>query len=137
MSKQTLFRQQMVQWVTKKLDPPWAENDSFYVSLHHDAPVWTNDQTTYEISYTGYARQPIARSELGWTFASSSASNATEIVFPTPTDSLQEVWWVGLGTAASGPGQLLYYTNVFEEVFLAAVGQPIVIPVGGLTVRET
>lgn len=138
MAKQVAFRTQMVKYVTKSEAPSWIDNDYLWVSLHHTAPVWTDNQTTYEISYPGYARQPIARDDTGWNYTSGIATNAEEIEFPDPGGgSPEEVWWVGLGTSETGDGQLLYYTNVFEEVFLIAVNQPLIIPVGGLTVRET
>ena len=139
MSKQVLFREQLAKWVTKSEEPSWLSNTHFWVSLHHTAPVWTDSQTTYEISYPGYARQPIERSSAGWTYtAGGYARNAAEIQFPNPSGgSSEEVWWVGIGTQQTGAGQLLYYTNAFDVVYLVSVGQPLIIPVGGLTVRET
>jgi hypothetical protein len=139
-AKQVAFRNQIVKYVTKSEAPSWIANSNLWVSLHHTAPVWSDNQTQYEISYPGYARQPIARSAAGWTYntATGTASNASEIEFPNPSGgSAEEVWWVGIGTDETGDGQLLYYTNVFEEVFLIAVNQPLIIPVGGLLVRET
>lgn len=139
-AKQVAFRNQMVKYVTGGGAPSWINNEYMWVSLHHTAPVWSDSQTQYEISYPGYVRQPIDRSAAGWTYntATGTASNAAEIEFPNPSGgSSEEVWWVGIGTAETGAGQLLYYTNVFEEVFLIAVNQPLIIPVGGLLVRET
>lgn len=140
MSKQTTFRLQAVKWVTKGEAPSWAGNSNLWVSLHHTSPVWSDDQTLYEVSYPGYARQPIARNASAWAYntVTGSASNAAPITFPSPNGgSTQEVWWVGLGTAETGPGQLLYNTNVFEEAFLIVLHEPLIVPVGGLILRET
>jgi len=134
-AKQPLFRHQAISSFLKGTQPSWAGN-TLYIALHHDAPFWSDSQELYEVHYDGYVRQPITAGE--WSINGANATNNVQIQFPNPNGTtLDEVWWVSLGTAQTGPGQMLYYTNVFEEVFLIAVGQPIIIPVGGLTVRET
>lgn len=135
MAKQPTFRLEALKYFLKGEAIAWA-GDTMYLSLHHSAPFGTNAQTLYEISYPGYARQSISASD--WDVSGYKLVNNRQITFPNPSGgSSEEVWWVGLGTAQTGTGQLLYYTNVFEEVYLIAVNEPVIIPAGGLTVRET
>lgn len=138
MAKRPLYRDQIHKYLTQSEVPPWIDNDYLWVSLHHSTPFWSDDQTEYEVSYTGYARQPIARTASAWVYSGGYARNAAEITFPNPSGTTtDEVWWVGLGTHETGAGQLLYVSNIFQEIYLISVNQPLVIPAQGLAVRET
>jgi len=86
-----------------------------WVSLHTADPTEAGDQTSSEATYTGYARISIARTTGGWTVTlvnvgPSTAANAAQATFPqctsnTPSNTLTHV---GIGTAATGTGKLLY-----------------------------
>lgn len=52
------------------------------LALHTDFPGEAGDQTTNEISYTGYVRQLLARLPGSWNIASGRATLATGLVFP-------------------------------------------------------
>lgn len=79
-----------------------------YVSLHTADPGETGDQTSNEIAYTSYARVAVARSGVGWTVTDNSVSPAANITFPTGTGGSGTATHVGIGTASSGAGKLLY-----------------------------
>jgi hypothetical protein len=84
---------------------------NFYVSLHTADPTETGNQSTNEISYTGYARQAVARASGagGWTVTSGSVSPTSPITYPESTGGAGGVaTHLGIGTAASGAGLLLY-----------------------------
>lgn len=82
---------------------------NLYVSLHTADPGETGDQTTNEISYTGYARVAVARSSSGWTVTNNSVSPAAAITFGAMTAGTGgTVTHFGVGTASSGTGKLLY-----------------------------
>lgn len=88
---------------------------NLYVSLHTADPGEAGDQTTNEISYTGYARQAVARTSGGWTVTGNSVSPAASIDFPVSTGGTGgTVTHVAVGTAVSGTGKILYSgaTNV-------------------------
>lgn len=86
-----------------------ATAGSLYVSLHTGDPGEAGDQTTNEISYTGYARQAVARSGAGWTVTNNSVSPAANIDFPEMTAGAGgTVTHWAVGTASSGAGVLLY-----------------------------
>lgn len=84
---------------------------SLYVSLHTADPGETGDQTTNEASYTGYARVAVARTSGGWTIsgtAPTQAANTATITFGQCTAGSATITHVGVGTASSGAGKLLY-----------------------------
>lgn len=82
---------------------------NLYVSLHTGDPGEAGDQTTNEISYTGYARVAVARSGSGWTVTGNSVSPAADITFGAMTAGAGgTVTYVGIGTASSSTGKLLY-----------------------------
>lgn len=95
-----------------------AENASvsplttLYVALHTSDPTNAGNQTSGEISYTGYARVGVARTSAGWVVSGSSPTlvqPAANITFPTSTGGAggTVAFW-SVGTAASGTGNLLY-----------------------------
>ncbi len=85
---------------------------TYYISLHLSDPGETGNQESNEADYTGYARVAVTRDSSGWNVAGNQASNAGTITFPQCTGGVNEVTHVGIGTDASGPGNLL-----FKEAF--------------------
>lgn len=92
---------------------------NLYVSLHTADPGEAGDQTTNETSYTSYARVAVARSDAGWTVTDNSVSPAANIEFPTCTGGTATITHVGIGTAASGAGKLLYSGAVSPSISVA------------------
>jgi len=88
--------------------PAAATAGSFFVSLHTADPGEAGAQNTSEVSYTGYARQVVARSSAGWTVSGNNASNAAAIAFGPCTAGSATITHWGIGTAASGAGNLLF-----------------------------
>lgn len=82
---------------------------SLYVSLHTSSPGTGGDQTTNEATYTGYARQAVARSSSGWDEASQVVSNHSAITFPACTGGSNTITHFGIGTDVSGAGNLLWF----------------------------
>lgn len=82
---------------------------NLYLSLHTADPGEAGDQTTNEISYTGYARKALTRDASGWTVTGNSVSPAADQSFPASTGGTGgTVTYVAVGTASSGTGKLLY-----------------------------
>lgn len=84
-----------------------SSNGVFYVSLHTADPGETGNQTTSEATYTSYARISINRNTSGWTISGNSATNAVTLSFPACTGGSSNVSHFGIGTNASGAGNLL------------------------------
>ena len=82
---------------------------SLYLSLHTADPGEAGNQTTSEISYTGYARKAVARTSGGFTVSGASATLAADNDFPKMTGGTGgTVTFFCVGTAASGTGKILY-----------------------------
>lgn len=80
---------------------------NLFVSLHTADPSAGN-QTTNEISYTGYARVTVARTSGGWTVTSNSISPVATITFPASTGGTGGTCThAAIGTASSGTGKIL------------------------------
>jgi len=79
----------------------------FYVSLHTGDPGETGDQTTSECDYTSYARVSVARTSAGWTISGANCSNTAAITFPACTGGSNTATYFGIGTDASGAGNLV------------------------------
>jgi hypothetical protein len=88
--------------------PAAATAGSLYISLHTADPGEAGDQSTSEATYTGYARVGVVRSSAGWTVASGSVTNAAIINFAACTAGSNTISHVGIGTASTGAGVLLY-----------------------------
>lgn len=82
---------------------------SLYISLHTGDPGEAGNQTTSEISYTGYARVAVARSTVGWTVSGNAVVPDAAITFGTMTAGAGgTVSFFGVGTDASGTGTLMF-----------------------------
>ena len=93
-----------------------ATAGSIYVSLHSADPGEAGDQTTNEVAYGSYARVAVARSGAGWTVTTNSVSPTSHIEFPQCTSSTATVTHVGIGTAASSAGKLLYSGSLSPSI---------------------
>ena len=65
----------------------------------------------------GYARQGVVRSAAGWTVAAGQVSNTANINFPICTGGGDTITWFGIGTDASGVGQLLYAFPLIQTYY--------------------
>ena len=81
---------------------------SFYISLHTADPGETGSQTTNETAYTNYARVAVARSTAGWTASGNNCSNDSAITFAQCGASGATITHFGIGTDASGAGNLIF-----------------------------
>lgn len=147
---------------------------NLYISLHYDirtdvgaGPTPAIDQTTYEFPYTSgvsggftviygaYARVAVPRNAANWEISGTRIRNKNTISFPAqgpnrvsnPHDFIDPVA-VGIGTAPSGTGKLLYLvpcltTNQSLDQPTLADGtilpfgvEPLVINAGNLCVIE-
>ncbi|MEN9925354.1 MAG: hypothetical protein RL268_1480 [Pseudomonadota bacterium] len=81
---------------------------SFYISLHTADPGEAGTQTTSEATYTGYARVAVARSGAGWTVSAANVSNAAAVTFGACTAGTNSITHFGIGSDASGTGNLFF-----------------------------
>jgi hypothetical protein len=90
---------------------------SWFMSLHTATPGVAGDQTTNEISYTGYARVAVARTSGGWTATTNPATLAALISWGTMTAGTGgTATFVGLGRASSGAGELVLFGAISPTI---------------------
>src|SRR4051812_40445755 len=94
---------------------------NLFVSLHTADPTDSGNQTSNEISYTGYARVSVARTSGGWTVTASSVSPVANIDFGAMTGGTggTVTHWV-VGTATSGTGKILYSGTVSPNITVSS-----------------
>ena len=95
---------------------------NFYLSLHTADPTdaAASGQLTNETNYTSYARVAVARTSGGWTVTNNVVSPTTNISFPQCTAGTATVTHVGIGTAASGAGKLLFVGALNPPIAVAS-----------------
>lgn len=82
----------------------------FYISLHTANPNETGTQTTSEAAYGGpYARVSVARSTAQWTVSGATGDNDNAITFAACTSGSETETHFGVGSDASGAGNLFLY----------------------------
>jgi hypothetical protein len=110
---------------------------NLFVSLHTADPGEAGNQTTSECNYTGYARQPVARTSGGFTVTASSVSPAANVSFPNPTNATnlpQTASFFAIGTAVSGTGKILYSGALSPTIVISNTGvTPIVASTSAIT----
>ena len=79
-----------------------ATAGSFYVALHSSDPGDAGNQTTNEVSYTGYARVAVARSAGGFTVSGSQVSNAATVQFGECTAGTATATHFSVGLLSAG-----------------------------------
>lgn len=90
---------------------------SWFLSLHTSSPGAGGDQTTNEISYTGYARVAVARTSGGWTATANPATLAATVSWPAMTGGTGgTATFVGLGKASSGVGELVLFGSISPTI---------------------
>ncbi len=97
---------------------------NLYLSLHTADPGIGGSQTTNETAYTNYARIPIVRTSGGWTVVSGAASNAALAQFAQCGVTGSTLTHVGIGTASSGAGKMLYTGALNASLSVSSGIQP-------------
>ena len=81
---------------------------NLFVALHTADPGEGGNQSTNEVSYTGYARVAVPRSGAGWTLAGQTISPTAVIEFGEMTAGTSgTAVYASVGTAASGAGKVI------------------------------
>lgn len=92
------------------------------VSLHTADPGEAGNQSTNEISYTGYARIAVLRTSGGWTVTNNSVSPNSPIEFGEMTGGTGgTATYAAIGTAATGTGKILY-SGALSPTIAVALG---------------
>lgn len=89
---------------------------NIYVALHTADPGAAGTQSTSEVSYTGYARQAVARTSGGWTVTTNSVSPVANVVFPVSTGGTPVATHFSTGVAASGATKIHHSGTVTPNI---------------------
>ena len=92
---------------------------SLYVSLHSSDPGESGSQTSSEVAYDDYARVTLARGVGAWAVSGNTADNVAEVAFPPATGGSDTARYFGVGTAATGTGNLLYSGTVTPNLAIS------------------
>jgi hypothetical protein len=108
---------------------------SLFVALHTADPGEAGNQTTSEISYTGYARVAVARTAGGWTVTGASVSPVNDIAFPISTGGTGgTATHASVGVAVSGASKILYSGALAPNIVVSTGVTPIITT--GSTITE-
>ena len=66
-----------------------------------------------------YARQAVARSSAGWTVAGNNANLTAVVNFPAVSTGVGVATFFGVGRAASGAGELLFFGAIVPTIAIA------------------
>lgn len=85
---------------------------NLYVSLHSAWPASSGNQSTNEVSYTGYSRVAVARTSGGWSVTANAIQPVATIGFGQCTAGSATAMFAVVGTAASGTGKILAFATI-------------------------
>lgn len=91
---------------------------NIYWSLHTASPAAGN-QTTNEVSYTGYARQASARTSGGFTVTGNSVSPVANVVFPVSTLGTPTVTHAATGFLSTSTGKVIDVCTVTPNIVVS------------------
>lgn len=100
---------------------------NLYISLHTTSPGASGSQTTNEATYTSYARVAVARTSSGFTLTSQTITFAANVAFPAATGGSETETFIGIGTASSGTGVLLYYGAISPTIVVTSGVTPTIL----------
>jgi hypothetical protein len=93
---------------------------NLYVALHTADPGDAGVQNTSETTYTGYARQTVARTSGGFTVTGNSVSPVANIDFGVCTAGSATITHFSIGVASSGATKILYSGTVTPNISVSS-----------------
>lgn len=136
MGKSNTTSNDVLKCLLEGTDPSYRTNANLFVALHTANPTATGTQTTSEIAYTDYARQPIAKAT-GWTDNGTNFTNAALIQFPVCGAVGATAKYVSIGElTGSGNGQIYYVGQLTDDLIISTNIQP-QFSIGNLQVTES
>lgn len=99
---------------------------NLFISLHSADVGEAGNQTTSEISYTGYSRVSVPRDDTGWTVVANNAINAAQILFGICTAGTATATHWAIGTSSTGAGKVLYKGALNSSLAISLNIQPII-----------
>lgn len=109
---------------------------SLYYALHSADPGEAGDQTTSELTYTGYARVAKARTSGNFVVTNNSVSPAADVTMPERSDAgaTQTATHFSVGVAASGASKIIHRGALTPNITINQNVTPII--AAGTTITE-
>jgi hypothetical protein len=95
-----------------------------YLSLHTADPGVGGTQSTNETTYTNYVRIAVVRTNVGWTVATNTATNAALAQFAQCGATGATLTYVAIGMLSTGAGIILYSGALNSALAVANGIQP-------------
>ena len=134
MSKSNTTENDLMKFMFNNVAMP-SYGSNLYLSLHTGDPGEGGVQTSSECAYNPYVRVAISRDSGGWTVSGNQAVNAALVQFPQCTGGTNTLTHVGIGTASSSTGKLLYKGALAASLSVSSGIQP-QFAAGALVVTE-
>ena len=134
MSKSNTTENDVLKAILKGTDPSWRAGATLYVALHSSDPGEDGNQTTNEVAFSNYTRQPITKSS-GWTDNGSSFSNVALIQFSVCGNDGATARYASIGTAETSTGQILYSGQLSADLTIA-INIQAQFAIGAITITE-
>lgn len=111
---------------------------NLHVALHSGYVGSSGNQTTNEITYTGYARVAVARTNGGWTVSANLVVPVATIGFGACTAGSATAMFATIGTAATSTGKVIARAGIGGaiQVVSAATSDSITAIAHGLAVSD-
>lgn len=103
---------------------------SLYLALHSADPGEAGDQSTSEVTYSGYARVAVARSGAGFTVSTNSVVLAAQVLFALSAGGGSNATFFSVGTSSSGAGKVLYKGALNQTIPCTNAGVTPILGVG-------
>lgn len=107
---------------------PSGADGNFYAALHSSDPGEAGNQSTNEVSYTGYARVAVPRTPAGFTVTGSSVANAATVQFGECTAGSATATHFSVGLESAGSTQILYSGSLSASRSISAGITPLFNP---------
>lgn len=91
-----------------------------YVAAHTADPG-NGAQNVSETTYTGYARQAIARTSGGWTVTVNVANPVANVVFPISSSGTPTLTYISVGKTVSGATDMFFSGALTPNIVVSAV----------------
>lgn len=139
-SKTTQSANDIINWMARNVSPSWGSATILYAALHTGAVGLGGNQTTNEVSYTGYARQALLRNNVTGEFAvaaSGQTANQNLIQFGNATAGSFPITatHVSIGENPSGAGTVIA-TGALASLTVLNLNSNPQFPVGNLIWQE-
>lgn len=109
---------------------------NLFMALHSADPLDAGNQSTSEVSYTGYGRVSVPRDITGFTVSGGNVVNAADISFGTCTAGSATATHWSIGSSVSGSGKILYKGVISDGGLAISINVRPIFAAGSISITE-